>query len=74
LKDHLRTLERPPDAPAPAEVGPSEDLTGGITGTATHPEYGEDALTQLGLWRDDAQVVSLSVRRAFDAAAEVGAR
>lgn len=33
-----------------------------------------DALTQLGLWHDDAQVVSLIVRKAFGAAAEVGAR
>ena len=32
------------------------------------------ALTQLGLWRDDAQVVSLIVRKTFGAAAEVGAR
>jgi Holliday junction resolvase RusA-like endonuclease len=33
-----------------------------------------DALTQLGLWRDDAQVVSLQGRKTFGAAAEVGAR
>jgi Holliday junction resolvase RusA-like endonuclease len=33
-----------------------------------------DALTQLGLWRDDAQVVSLIVRKTFGAAAQVGAR
>lgn len=32
------------------------------------------ALTQLGLWRDDAQAASLIVRKLFGAAAEVGAR
>jgi Holliday junction resolvase RusA-like endonuclease len=33
-----------------------------------------DALTTLGLWHDDAQVVSLIVRKVFGSAAEVGAR
>jgi len=33
-----------------------------------------DALTILGLWRDDSQVVSLLIRKTFGGAAEVGAR
>ena len=33
-----------------------------------------DALTVLGLWRDDAQVVSLTVRKTFGSTAEAGAR
>jgi hypothetical protein len=33
-----------------------------------------DALTTLGLWRDDAQVVSLVVQKTFGPAVEVGAR
>lgn len=32
------------------------------------------ALTQFGLWRDDVQVVSPTVRKTFGAAAEVGVR
>lgn len=32
------------------------------------------ALTVLGLWRDDAQVVSLIMRKIFGSATEVGAR
>lgn len=48
MKDFLQTLEPPGDAPAPAEVGPLEDLTGGITGTATHPESGPGGPPQPG--------------------------
>jgi Holliday junction resolvase RusA-like endonuclease len=33
-----------------------------------------DALTVLGFWRDDAQVVSLTVRKTFGSTVEAGAR